>query len=76
MNTSQEDLDTLDHAKFKHHITGGEGCNKDRRKAKHGVPIAFSMSAMLTFPDIDAVMYLTARSASRGAKSPKQGAIL
>lgn len=34
VNTSQEDLDTLDHAKFKHHITGGEGCNKDRRKAK------------------------------------------
>ena len=33
-NTSQEDLDTLDHAKFKYHITGGEGCNKDRRKAK------------------------------------------
>ena len=27
VNTSQEDLDTLDHAKFKHHITGGEGCN-------------------------------------------------
>ena len=34
VNTSQEDLSTLDHAKFKHHITGGEGCNKDRKKAK------------------------------------------
>lgn len=33
-NTSQEDLDTLDHAKYKYHISGGEGCNKDRRKAK------------------------------------------
>lgn len=33
-NTSQEDLDTLEQAKFKYHITGGEGCNKDRRKAK------------------------------------------
>lgn len=34
MNTSREDLDTLDHAKFKYHISDGEGCNKDRRKAK------------------------------------------
>lgn len=32
-NTSPEDLDTLD-AKYKYHISGGEGCNKDRRKAK------------------------------------------
>ncbi len=34
VNTSQEDLDTLDNAKFKYHITGGEGCNRDRHKAK------------------------------------------
>lgn len=34
VNTSKEDLDTLDHAKFKYHISGGEGCNKDRHKAK------------------------------------------
>lgn len=34
VNTSQEDLDTLDQAKFKYHIPQGEGCNKDRRKAK------------------------------------------
>lgn len=34
INTSQEDLNTLDNAKFKHHITGGEGCNRDRHKAK------------------------------------------
>lgn len=34
MNTSEEDLETLDTAKFKHHIKGGEGCNKDRNKAK------------------------------------------
>lgn len=34
VNTSQEDLDTLEKAKFKYHIPGGEGCNKDRRKAK------------------------------------------
>lgn len=34
VNTSQEDLDTLKQAKFKYHIPQGEGCNKDRRKAK------------------------------------------
>lgn len=34
VNTSQEDLDTLVDVKFMYHITGGEGCNKDRHKAK------------------------------------------
>lgn len=34
INTSQEDLDTLKDAKYKHHIENGEGCNKDRHKAK------------------------------------------
>lgn len=34
INTSQEDLDTLEKAKFRYHIPQGEGCNKDRRKAK------------------------------------------
>lgn len=34
VNTSQEDLDTLEDAKFKYHVPGGEGCNKDRYKAK------------------------------------------
>lgn len=34
INTSQEDLDTLESAKFKYHVPNGEGCNKDRHKAK------------------------------------------
>jgi cell division GTPase FtsZ len=34
INTSKEDLDTLDKAKYKYHISGGEGCNRDRHKAK------------------------------------------
>lgn len=34
LNTSEEDLATLKDAKYKHHIAGGEGCNKDRYKAK------------------------------------------
>lgn len=37
INTSREDLDTLGTAKFKHHIKNGEGCNKDRKKAKEAV---------------------------------------
>lgn len=34
LNTSQEDLRTLRDAKYTYHIAGGEGCNKDRVKAK------------------------------------------
>ncbi len=37
INTSQEDLSTLNNAKFKHHIKDGEGCNKDRLKAKQAL---------------------------------------
>jgi len=35
MNTSKEDLSTLSEAKHTHHIKNGEGCNKDRDKAKN-----------------------------------------
>lgn len=34
INSSQEDLDTLENAKFKYHVPGGEGCHKGRDKAK------------------------------------------
>lgn len=34
INTSKEDLDTLTDVKYKYHIPEGEGCNKDRKKAK------------------------------------------
>lgn len=34
LNTSEEDLATLDKAKHKYHIKGGEGCHKDRAVAK------------------------------------------
>lgn len=37
INTSLEDLSTLGNAKFKHHIKNGEGCNKDRLKAKQAL---------------------------------------
>ena len=34
INTSREDLETLENAKFRYHVSNGEGCNKDRHKAK------------------------------------------
>jgi cell division GTPase FtsZ len=34
INTSNEDLKIIKGGKYKYHITGGEGCNKDRKKAK------------------------------------------
>lgn len=34
INTSQEDLSTLEGARYRYHIPEGEGCHKDRRKAK------------------------------------------
>ncbi|MCL1998186.1 MAG: hypothetical protein FWG65_05390 [Turicibacter sp.] len=34
INTSQEDLATLEEVKYIYHIPRGEGCNKNRRKAK------------------------------------------
>lgn len=34
INTSEEDLKTLPDAAHKYHLEGGEGCNKDRAKAK------------------------------------------
>ena len=52
LNTSEEDLSTLSGAKYKYHITGGDGCNKDRKKAKQLViddydQIAAEMDAKL-----------------------------
>ncbi len=34
MNTSQEDLKTLPESTYKFHLEGGDGCNKERVKAK------------------------------------------
>lgn len=34
LNTSSEDLSTLEKAKHKYHVKDGEGCHKDRNKAK------------------------------------------
>ena len=45
LNTSAEDLATLEGARNVHHIKGGEGCNKDRNKAKELVEDDFDVIA-------------------------------
>lgn len=34
LNTSQQDLDTLEHVPFRYHVPGGEGCSKMRSRSK------------------------------------------
>lgn len=69
LNTSEEDLSTLKTAKYKYHITGGEGCNKDRRKAKQLViddydQIAAEMDAKL---DAEIVFIIFASGGGTGS---------
>ena len=71
LNTSEEDLSTLEDAKFKYHITGGEGCNKDRRKAKQLViddydSIATEMDAKIK-ADIIFVVFASGGGTGSGA---------
>ncbi len=71
LNTSEEDLLTLEDAKFKYHITGGEGCNKDRRKAKQLViddydSIATEMDAKIK-ADIIFVVFASGGGTGSGA---------
>ena len=71
LNTSEEDLLTLEDAKFKYHITGGEGCNKDRRKAKQLViddydSIATEMDAKIK-ADIIFVVFANGGGTGSGA---------
>lgn len=71
VNTSQEDLDTLEKAKFKYHIPNGEGCNKDRRKAKQLViddfdNIAFEIESKIK-ADIIFVIFASGGGTGSGA---------
>lgn len=71
LNTSEEDLATLSGAKYKYHITGGEGCNKDRRKAKQLViddydKIATEMDAKIK-ADIIFVVFASGGGTGSGA---------
>ena len=69
LNTSEEDLSTLKKAKYKYHITGGEGCNKDRKKAKQLIiddydQIAAEMDAKL---DAEIVFIIFASGGGTGS---------
>lgn len=69
LNTSREDLDTLEGAKHKYHITGGEGCNKDRHKAKQLVIDDFDNIAAEMDSKLDAEMIFVIFSAGGGTGS-------
>lgn len=56
INTSQEDLYTLKDAKYTYHIAGGEGCNKDRNKAKKLVADDFENISGQIYEKLDVSM--------------------
>lgn len=69
VNTSQEDLDTIKEGKFKHHIANGEGCNKDRNKAKQLVVADFNNIIEKIQSTIKTDMLFTIFSAGGGTGS-------
>ncbi|MCM1187510.1 MAG: hypothetical protein NC345_13410 [Lachnospira sp.] len=56
LNTSREDLQTLKNAKYTYHIAGGEGCNKDRSKAKRLVMEDFDNISKEIYEKMDVSM--------------------
>lgn len=69
VNTSQEDLDTLENAKFKYHVPQGEGCNKDRKKAKQLIIDDFDNIAVEIESKVKAEMIFVIFSSGGGTGS-------
>ncbi|HAB60890.1 MAG TPA: hypothetical protein DCE48_09330 [Lachnospiraceae bacterium] len=69
LNTSEEDLNTLDGVKYKHHIDGGEGCNKNRNKAKQLIIDDFDNIAQEIDTKIDKDMIFVIFSSGGGTGS-------
>lgn len=69
LNTSQEDLQTLKDAKFLYHIAGGEGCNKDRTKAKQLVIDDFDNISKEIYEKMDVSMVYVIFSSGGGTGS-------
>lgn len=69
LNTSEEDLSTLSKAKHKYHISGGEGCNKDRQKAKQLVIDDYDQIAAQIDAQIDADIIFTVFASGGGTGS-------
>ena len=69
LNTSQEDLQTLKNAKYTYHIAGGEGCNKDRAKAKRLVMEDFDNISKEIYEKMDVSMIYVVFAAGGGTGS-------
>lgn len=69
LNTSQEDLRTLKEAKYTYHIAGGEGCNKDRAKAKKLVIDDFDSISKEIYEKMDVSMIYVIFSSGGGTGS-------
>ncbi len=69
LNTSVEDLSTLENGTHKYHITGGEGCNKDRNKAKQLIIDDFDNIAAKIDDTVDAKIIFVIFAAGGGTGS-------
>jgi len=69
LNTSPEDLQTLKDVKFVYHIAGGEGCNKDRMKAKQLVVEDFDNISKEIYEKMDVSMVYVIFSSGGGTGS-------
>ena len=69
LNTSHEDLDTLKGVKYVHHIAGGEGCNKDRNKAKQLVIDDFENISREIYEKLDVSIIFVIFSSGGGTGS-------
>lgn len=69
LNTSKEDLQTLKNVKYVYHISGGEGCNKDRCKAKQLVIDDFDNISKEIYEKMDVSMVFVIFSSGGGTGS-------
>lgn len=76
MNTSKEDLQTLKNVKHTYHITGGEGCNKDRKKAKQLISEDFENVSTQIYEKLKGVTMIFVVFASGGGTGSGCGPML
>lgn len=69
LNTSKEDLETLKGIKYAYHIAGGEGCNKDRSKAKQLVIEDFDNISREIYEKLDVSIIYVVFSSGGGTGS-------
>mgnify|MGYP005981397907 FL=1 len=69
LNTSKEDLETLKGVKYAYHIAGGEGCNKDRSKAKQLVIEDFDNISREIYEKLDVSIIYVVFSSGGGTGS-------